>query len=99
MAVTIELDRPPLLPDAFTRADLEFRGVDHSGPSFEARDQGDVLFDGEMRQEPDVLQHVSGAAPQADRIPLARVASVHAHEVHSTSVLRIRSRRSSRRSS
>ena len=37
MAVTIELDRPPLLPDAFTRADLEFRGVDHSGPSFEAR--------------------------------------------------------------
>src|SRR5437870_2263400 len=36
VAVTIELERPPLPPDAFTRADLEFRGVDHSGPSFEA---------------------------------------------------------------
>jgi hypothetical protein len=38
MAATLELPRPPQLsPDDFSRADLEFRGVDHSGPSFEAR--------------------------------------------------------------
>jgi hypothetical protein len=37
MAITIKLDRPPLRRDEFSRADLEFRGVDHSGPSFEAR--------------------------------------------------------------
>jgi hypothetical protein len=37
MAVTLEVERPTLPPDAFTRADLEFRGVDHSGPSYEAR--------------------------------------------------------------
>jgi hypothetical protein len=37
MAVTLELERPAPTPDVFTRADLEFRGVDHSGPSFEAR--------------------------------------------------------------
>ena len=37
MAVTLELPRPPQSPDEFSRADLQFRGVDHSGPSFEAR--------------------------------------------------------------
>jgi len=37
MAVTLELERPTPTPDLFNRADLEFRGVDHSGPSFEAR--------------------------------------------------------------
>jgi hypothetical protein len=38
MAVTLELPRPPhTAPDEFSRADLEFRGVDHSGPTFEAR--------------------------------------------------------------
>jgi hypothetical protein len=37
MATTLELERPSPGPDAFTRADLEFRGVDHSGPSYEAR--------------------------------------------------------------
>jgi hypothetical protein len=38
MGTTLELPRPPhLSPDDFSRADLEFRGVDHSGPSFEAR--------------------------------------------------------------
>jgi hypothetical protein len=37
MAVTLELERPSPSPDEFTRADLEFRGVDHSGPSYEAR--------------------------------------------------------------
>jgi hypothetical protein len=37
MAVTLELERPSPTPELFTRADLEFRGVDHSGPSFEAR--------------------------------------------------------------
>jgi hypothetical protein len=37
MALTLELERP--IPDVhvFTRADLEFRGVDHSGPTYEAR--------------------------------------------------------------
>jgi hypothetical protein len=37
MATTLEVPRPPLSQDEFSRADLEFRGVDHSGPSFEAR--------------------------------------------------------------
>jgi hypothetical protein len=37
LALTLELERPTPTPDLFTRADLEFRGVDHSGPSFEAR--------------------------------------------------------------
>ena len=41
MAVTLKLERPPVPPDVFTRADLEFRGVDHSGPSYEVR----VFFD------------------------------------------------------
>jgi hypothetical protein len=41
MAVTLKLERPTPSPDVFTRADLEFRGVDHSGPSYEAR----VFFD------------------------------------------------------
>jgi len=36
MAITLELERPDP-GDEFSRADLEFRGVDHSGPSFEAR--------------------------------------------------------------
>jgi hypothetical protein len=38
MAITLELPRPPHdTAEDFSRADLEFRGVDHSGPSFEAR--------------------------------------------------------------
>jgi hypothetical protein len=37
MAVTLELPRPPQATDEFSRADLQFRGVDHSGPSYEAR--------------------------------------------------------------
>jgi hypothetical protein len=37
MATTVEVPRPALSPDEFSRADLEFRGVDHSGVSFEAR--------------------------------------------------------------
>jgi hypothetical protein len=37
MAVTVELERPPVSADEFSRADLEFRGIDHSGPSYEAR--------------------------------------------------------------
>jgi len=36
MAITLELERPDPA-DEFSRADLEFRGVDHAGPSFEAR--------------------------------------------------------------
>jgi hypothetical protein len=40
MAVTLKLARPDPTAD-FSRADLEFRGVDHSGPSYEAR----VFFD------------------------------------------------------
>jgi hypothetical protein len=36
MAVTVKLPRPPPAED-FIRADLEFRGVDHSGPSYEVR--------------------------------------------------------------
>ena len=38
MAITVKLPRPPhTAPDEFSRADLEFRGVDHSGPTLEAR--------------------------------------------------------------
>jgi tyrosinase len=38
MSITVELPRPPQLgADDFSRADLEFRGVDHSAASFEAR--------------------------------------------------------------
>ncbi len=55
MAVTIELERPPLPPDAFTRADLEFRGVDHSGPSFEAR-----VFLNNDRAGPDTAPDTAG---------------------------------------
>jgi hypothetical protein len=36
MAITLVLELPDPT-DEFSRADLEFRGVDHSGPSFEAR--------------------------------------------------------------
>jgi hypothetical protein len=35
MAITLKLTRPDLT-DEFSRADLEFRGVDHSGPSYKA---------------------------------------------------------------
>ena len=46
MAITLELERPdPSQP--FSRADLEFRGVDHSGPSFEAR----IFFDNPSANE------------------------------------------------
>jgi tyrosinase len=42
MTITLKLSRPSHEgADEFSRADLEFRGVDHSGPSFEAR----VYFD------------------------------------------------------
>jgi hypothetical protein len=38
MTVTLTISRPSHeTADEFSRADLEFRGVDHSGPSFEAR--------------------------------------------------------------
>ncbi len=37
MTVTLQLEHPPQTPDEFSRADLQFRGVDHSGPSFQAR--------------------------------------------------------------
>jgi hypothetical protein len=37
MAVRLQLPRPPQSPDEFSRADLQFRGIDHSGPSYEAR--------------------------------------------------------------
>jgi hypothetical protein len=38
MTITLTVSRPSHeAADEFSRADLEFRGVDHSGPSFEAR--------------------------------------------------------------
>jgi hypothetical protein len=40
VAITVELTRPDLTEE-FSRVDLEFRGVDHSGPSYEAR----IFFD------------------------------------------------------
>ena len=40
MPINLELTPPPPTEE-FSRADLEFRGVDHSGPSYEAR----IFFD------------------------------------------------------
>lgn len=37
MSVTLTLPRPPQVGEVFSRVDLEFRGVDHSGPSYEGR--------------------------------------------------------------
>jgi hypothetical protein len=38
VTITVKVSRPSHeVADEFSRADLEFRGVDHSGPSFEAR--------------------------------------------------------------
>jgi hypothetical protein len=37
VAVILQLERPPQATDEFTRADLQFRGIDHSGPSYFAR--------------------------------------------------------------
>jgi tyrosinase len=38
MTISLKLARPShAATDEFSRADLQFRGVDHSGPSFEAR--------------------------------------------------------------
>lgn len=46
MPITVKLERPdPSQP--FSRADLEFRGVDHSGPSYEGR----VFFDNPSANE------------------------------------------------
>ncbi len=41
-------------------------------PAFEPRDDADVAGDRHVRKEPDVLQHVSDAPPQPNRLPLAR---------------------------
>ena len=45
-------------------------------PPLETRHQRHVLLDRQMRKEPDVLQHISGAAPEPYRIPVSRVAPV-----------------------
>ena len=39
----------------------------------------DVLLDGHVREEADVLEHVPDAAAQPDAVPLARVASLDEH--------------------
>ena len=53
MAVTLRLERPSPGPDTFTRADLEFRGVDHSGPSYEAR----IFLDEPQRRRRNPQRH------------------------------------------
>src|SRR5204863_8634036 len=44
-------------------------------PLFEARHDGNVLFDSHMREETDVLHHVSDPAAKTNRLPLTRVAT------------------------
>jgi hypothetical protein len=57
MAITVELARPD--PSAeFSRADLEFRGVDHSGPSYQAR----VFFDNPRATEQTTAEEGEGYA-------------------------------------
>jgi hypothetical protein len=53
MPITVELT-PPDPAEEFSRADLEFRGVDHSGPSFEAR-----IFFNNPRANPATAPEVS----------------------------------------
>ena len=45
-------------------------------PMLQPRDQRHVFLDGHVREEPDVLQHVSDASPQPDRIPFGSVAAL-----------------------
>ena len=42
----------------------------------EPRHDADVAGDGHVREQPDILQHVADAAPQADRLPLASIAAL-----------------------
>src|SRR6266545_4419274 len=62
MAVTLELERPIVPADVFARADLEFRGVDHSGPSFEAR-----IFRNNPGAGPETPREASDGEPRAVR--------------------------------
>ena len=48
-------------------------------PAFEPRHHGDVVGDGQVRKEPDVLNDVAHGPSQADHIPFARVSALHAH--------------------
>jgi tyrosinase len=57
MPVTLKLSRPEPAEE-FTRADLEFRGVDHSGPSFEAR----VFFDNAKAEDSTECEEATGYA-------------------------------------
>jgi tyrosinase len=53
MTIIVKLSRPPQSAGEFSRADLEFRGVDHSGPSYEARVYLDnPLADADTGREP-----------------------------------------------
>ena len=42
------------------------------GPFLDRRNQADIAFDGEVRKEPGVLDHVSDSAPQTDGVPFGR---------------------------
>ena len=48
-------------------------------PLLEPRHDGDVVADREVREEADLLNHVADRSPKADRIPLARVPTLHDH--------------------
>ena len=65
----------PPAPAARRRAS---RRAGQSNP--QARHDGDVLLDSQMRKEPDVLKHVTDRAPQLNGIPLARVSPGHEHD-------------------
>jgi hypothetical protein len=57
MAITVELARPDP-SEEFSRADLEFRGVDHSGPSYEAR----IFFDNPRASDQTPVEEAEGYA-------------------------------------
>jgi hypothetical protein len=48
-------------------------------PTKKPRNDCDVLRDRHMPEQPDVLNHVSDAAPQSDRIRRSDVGAVHEH--------------------
>ena len=48
-------------------------------PTFQTRQQRNIFFDGVVREEADVLNHVPDLAAQGDRVPVQRGAAVDAH--------------------
>src|ERR1700677_29448 len=56
-----------------TRLDVRLR------PIFNSWHECNVALDGEVREQTAILDHITDAAPEADRIPLGSAAAIHAH--------------------